>query len=59
MVDIPVLLAVELPNKSLKVWCPFCRKNHIHGIGGGHRNAHCIKPTPFTETGYILKVVAG
>lgn len=35
-------------------WCPYCRKEHTHGAGAGHRVAHCPRPTPLTATGYYL-----
>jgi hypothetical protein len=37
-------------------WCPWCRRWHLHGVGEGHRAAHCAKG-PFVETGYILKAL--
>lgn len=35
--------------------CPVCNKTHRHGIGEGHRSAHCDIGTPFEKTGYVLK----
>ena len=26
---------------TLKVWCPWCEENHVHGVSEGHRLAHC------------------
>lgn len=53
----PVLLAY--PRKDglgLQVWCPFCKRWHLHGWVFGHRVAHCSKESsPFRKTGYILK----
>ncbi|WP_427365666.1 hypothetical protein [Candidatus Caldatribacterium saccharofermentans] len=46
-----------------RVWCPFCRRWHVHGAGGkdedpmktlGHRVAHCKPGGPFEITGYRL-----
>ena len=35
--------------------CPYCKKNHYHGLGEGHRTAHCDPDSPLYETGYTLK----
>ena len=53
----PVLLAyLREDGAGLKVWCPFCRKWHLHGWGFGHRIAHCHESaSPFQETGYKLR----
>jgi hypothetical protein len=32
--------------------CPFCNKGHVHGLGDGHRIAHCA-------TGYKETVIVG
>lgn len=38
--------------------CPFCGSTHIHGIGAGHRVAHCHDPhrnvTLVAEGGIVL-----
>jgi hypothetical protein len=34
--------------------CPYCRKDHYHGAGEGHRNAHCYDETPVSKTGYYV-----
>lgn len=26
---------------SVRVWCPYCRREHTHGNAGGYRMAHC------------------
>jgi hypothetical protein len=36
-----------------RFYCPNCKKEHHHGIGPGHRIAHCSKG-PFKKTGYFL-----
>jgi len=51
---------VSSSGRTVKFWCPYCQKWHIHGSyeGGnweGHRVAHCYEETPFSDTGYILK----
>ena len=39
-----------------KFYCPFCEQFHNHGIGKGHRVAHCLNTSsPFKENGYFLK----
>lgn len=44
--------------------CLFCGKKHLHGIGEGHRVAHCVDSVELTlpdgrkisnRDGYILK----
>lgn len=45
--------------------CPFCSKRHFHGVGDGHRSAHCekvwqkngekIKSEVSAEDGTVLK----
>jgi hypothetical protein len=51
-------------NEKIEI-CPFCGKRHVHGIGDGHRTAHCIDGskeitaddgTVLTQdSGYILR----
>lgn len=50
----PVLPAVPW-DYGLRVWCKHCKQWHHHGVGEGHRLAHCFNETPYTKTGYILK----
>jgi hypothetical protein len=40
-------------NKTWRFHCPICKTEHRHGIGPGHRVAHCIKGL-FKKTGYYL-----
>ena len=51
--------------RQVKVWCPFCRKWHYHGVDAGmykrkgsHRVEHC-HPTDsvFSETGYYIRII--
>jgi hypothetical protein len=42
--------------ETWRFWCPHCRAPHVHGAMEGHRVAHCTRPSPFKETGYILKL---
>ena len=37
-----------------QIWCRYCDEWHQHGPGEGHRIAHFIKETPYSETGYNL-----
>ena len=39
----------------LQFWCPYCKKWHRHGMGSGHRVAHCGEETPLRERGYIIE----
>lgn len=44
---------------GMMFWCPFCKKWHRHGIGAGHRVAHCTNPnSPYSGTGYIIKMMS-
>ena len=60
---IPIIEAEpETGSGFLTFYCQYCRREHLHGRGDGHRGAHCIyHPTgrqtssPFLETGYYLK----
>lgn len=54
--DIPVLLYYpsKYSDKVCWVWCPHCKTFHTHGIGPGHRQAHCGSDSPFKKTGYYL-----
>ncbi len=52
----PVLYGMKSRGHFI-VWCPFCRKDHLHGENtkpGEHRVAHCPTNSPFTDTGYIV-----
>jgi len=40
--------------QGLKVWCPYCEKEHVHGFGYGHRGAHCTSTYGFSRTGYYV-----
>lgn len=58
----PVLMAEEIIEGGKvvqwKAWCPFCVRYHWHGAIEGHREAHCDPKSPFSETGYILRLRA-
>lgn len=52
--EFPCLTAIKIGN-SLYSWCKYCERWHIHGLGDGHRVAHCHSNTPYNKRGYILK----
>lgn len=57
--EYPYLLILPRDDNAY-VWCAYCKKFHIHGLGGGHRGAHCSVYSPhkckssFERTGYFL-----
>lgn len=56
----PIIKCFPRPgfNGGLMFYCPFCQKWHLHGIGNGHRVAHCTnQESPLKENGYILKML--
>lgn len=59
MSRIPTLQGFERNKEGmLSAWCPFCKKFHHHGIGEGHRIAHCSnEESPFNQTGYVIKQI--
>ncbi len=54
----PVVLAWKLPDQpsTAGFYCQHCKRYHYHGASDGERVAHCVKPSPFKETGYVLKI---
>lgn len=55
---IPILTAWDWGNGIHCIaWCMYCKRYHWHGLGDGHRWAHCPPGTPYMDTGYILQVV--
>ena len=51
--DLPVLKGMEFRG-LFRVWCPFCGKFHTHGLGSGHRAAHCpVKNNPVQN--YVIQ----
>lgn len=36
------------------VRCPYCGREHAHGLGAGHRLPHCRWNTPGRSRGYRL-----
>ena len=56
----PTILCEERDDgvKGLQFFCEYCGEIHRHGIGEGHRVAHCSNPhSPYKKDGYILKEV--
>ena len=61
----PLLAGTKIAHQRIAVWCPFCRKYHIHGHDpeedrdddATHRCAHChTADSPFNDTGYYVTV---
>jgi hypothetical protein len=57
--DAPVLSASEYNSKKSRaklwrIWCEHCQEHHLHGVGEGHREAHCTHPESPYRTGYNL-----
>lgn len=53
----PILPAYLAGKHQLQVWCRYCSDFHLHGLGDGHRVAHCLEiygRTPYHSTGYVL-----
>jgi hypothetical protein len=63
----PIIKAVpEEGSGFLTFYCEYCKKEHLHGRGNGHRAAHCFyvrygaygkkieTHSPFLEGGYYL-----
>lgn len=56
----PDVECTETGNGTLVFWCTHCERNHAHGLGYGHRVAHCTKPdSPYKLSGYNLIPVGG
>ena len=59
---VPIIKAVaEVGTGFLTFYCEYCKREHLHGYGDGHRVAHCDShptgrqtPSPFLDTGYFL-----
>ena len=57
--DAPFVCPYVRPKKITRdqflVDCPHCGQEHCHGIGWGHRSAHCASPKPETAyQGYVI-----
>jgi hypothetical protein len=42
MSEFPIGVVVKENEHQWVIRCPYCRKRHYHGIGEGHRVAHCL-----------------
>ena len=52
---IPDLPAYHDPDGCQRIWCRHCACWHRHGVGEGHRVAHCVPAaSPYKDGGYIL-----
>jgi len=59
---IPTFKAIKENEYSMKMFCPYCKVWHKHGIEKrlGHRVAHCgDQNSPFKATGYFIFLVDG
>jgi hypothetical protein len=67
IVEVTVSISWDKKGRLFTFWCPWCRKNHIHGGGYvdepiedylGHRSSHCTGDvkSPLKTHGYILKL---
>lgn len=64
--DVPVLKGfLTVGGDKIKVWCPFCRDYHAHGVTEGvsqgrksHRSAHCAeeKSKKHFPNGYFIQL---
>jgi hypothetical protein len=54
---IPIIKCYKISYCQCAFYCSHCKKIHKHGLGNGHRSAHCNKEnSPFEITGYSLEV---
>jgi len=54
--NIPILPAWDT-GKHYAVWCQYCVVWHRHSREDGDRAAHCDTPSPYKETGYVVRCV--
>ena len=56
---VPSVFAVDDGNGiTCSFYCRWCDKRHLHGLGEGHRVAHCLcDDSPLRLTGYNIKLV--
>jgi hypothetical protein len=56
----PVFLCEQINSDppTQRFWCSFCVAHHVHGMGPGHRIAHCSTEAGLAAfpNGYVLKV---
>jgi len=61
----PLLVGEVYATNQIAVWCPYCKKHHIHGWNpkehksgdAEHRVAHCFEDSPFHATGYFIAAI--
>jgi hypothetical protein len=51
----PIVIC-KCDKRNFYFYCEFCKRKHIHGLGKGHRVAHCFVDSEFYQHGYVLKV---
>ena len=59
----PLLAGIKYGTNQIAVWCPYCRKYHLHGwdhaksdTDAEHRCAHCVPESPLFDNGYYITV---
>ena len=70
--EVPIFKAIKENECQMKMFCPFCKLWHLHGLtkGLGHRIAHCGTQrigrkfqnhydSPFYNRGYYIILVDG
>jgi hypothetical protein len=58
---VPLLVGAKCGTNQIAVWCPYCRKYHLHGwdhklrkdTDVEHRASHCNPGTPLWKGYYI------
>lgn len=55
MSEFPIGVVVKETEHQWVIRCPYCRKRHYHGIGEGHRVAHCLVKDA-NNIGYIVRM---
>lgn len=53
---VPKIQTFQTSFYQMAFYCEHCKKLHYHGLGDGHRHAHCEDIKPLFLRGYILKL---
>lgn len=53
---IPTIACWQIDEIHIAFFCKHCNQIHKHGLGNGHRSAHCHgnNDSPYLKTGYYL-----